>query len=115
MSLTKVSFSMINGQMFNVLDFGAVGDGVTDDSAAIQAAIDEAEANNGGNIYFPVGIYKLTTGLTILADDVSLIFETGASIDWAGSATGTIITVSNGSIQFRNNIENATNTCKFNE
>jgi hypothetical protein len=106
MSLTKVSFSMINGEMFNVLDFGAVGDGSTNNNASIQAAIDAAEANNGGSVYFPDGVYLLTTGITVLANDVSLIFDTGASINWAGSATGTIITVSNGTNQFRNNIEN---------
>lgn len=39
MSLTKVSNSMIAGAIVNVLDFGAVGNGVADDTAAVQAAI----------------------------------------------------------------------------
>lgn len=39
--------------------FGAVGDGVTDDTAAVQAALD-----NGGLIYFPAGRYKVTSQLT---------------------------------------------------
>ena len=43
----------------NVKDFGAVGDGVTDDTAAIQAAIDYAE----GEVYFPVGNYKISSSL----------------------------------------------------
>lgn len=42
---------------FNVLDHGAAGDGVTDDTAAIQAAIDAAEAAGGGVVYFPAGVY----------------------------------------------------------
>lgn len=53
MSLTKVSYSMIDGAPANVLDFGAVGDGVTDDTVAIQAAID----SGAKCIVFPQGTY----------------------------------------------------------
>lgn len=44
MSLTKVSFSMIDGSVVNVFDYGAVGDGVTDDTAAFNAAIATGKA-----------------------------------------------------------------------
>lgn len=66
MSLTKVSYSMIKGAVVNVLDYGAVGDGATDDTAAIQAAINAV--NNGtysGAVFFPAGVYKITNSLTI--------------------------------------------------
>ena len=45
------------GDIFNVKDFGAVGDGVTDCQAAFQAAINAALAAGGGTIYIPKGIY----------------------------------------------------------
>ena len=59
MSLTKVSYSMITGAPVNIKDFGAVGDGVTDNLVAIQAAHDALPAT-GGTIYFPPGTYLIT-------------------------------------------------------
>src|SRR3990167_3389822 len=51
--------------IYNVLDFGATGDGVTDDSVAIQAAIDAAGDNYGGIIYLPFGAYGFSTELIV--------------------------------------------------
>jgi len=50
-------------QTVNILDFGAVGDGVTDDTAAIQAAVDSM--TEGGILYFPTGKFRLTDEITI--------------------------------------------------
>ncbi|GAB3468360.1 glycosyl hydrolase family 28-related protein [Azotobacter salinestris] len=47
---------------FNVKDFGALGDGVSDDRAAIQAAIDAAHAAGGGTVYLPAGEYRVSGG-----------------------------------------------------
>lgn len=60
MALTKASFSMIDGALFNVLDYGAVGDGVTDDTAAIQAAINAAQAQGGGIVKLPYGQFLVS-------------------------------------------------------
>jgi polygalacturonase len=45
----------------NVRDFGAKGDGVTDDTQALQVAIDHA-ARFGGIVVFPPGTYVITQG-----------------------------------------------------
>lgn len=46
--------------VFNVRLYGAVGDGTTNDYAAIQAAFDACKAaSNGGNVYFPPGVYYI--------------------------------------------------------
>ena len=47
----------------SVKDFGAVGDGVTDDTAFIQAAIDATK--NSSILFFPSGIYLCSSGLTL--------------------------------------------------
>jgi len=63
MSLTKATYSMIDGPVGNVKDFGAVGDGVADDTAAVQAAIDEI-CDAQGILLFPPGTYALSAPLT---------------------------------------------------
>jgi hypothetical protein len=74
MALTKVSYSMITGAQLNVLDYGAVGNGVTDDSAAVQAAMDAAFADGGGEVYIPSGTYLCNTPL-VLQGGVNLTGE----------------------------------------
>ena len=82
-------------QYVSVKDFGAVGNGVANDRAAIQAAIDSVSANGGGQIWFPQGKYNIgTTGLVIyqniiLSGDVTRYSNTttrGTSIIYTGSS-----------------------------
>jgi len=56
----------------NVQQYGAVGDGVTDDTAAIQAAVD-----SGNNTYIPPGTYACSAGIKI--PDNHTLFGDGAS------------------------------------
>ena len=63
MSLTKVTQSMIDSPFGNVKDYGATGDGSTDDSAAIQAAVTDI-CGAQGILYFPPGNYILKTAIT---------------------------------------------------
>lgn len=50
-----------NEQVYNVKDFGAKGDGKTDDVPAIQKALDYIVDHGGGTLYFPNGHYRLVT------------------------------------------------------
>lgn len=56
----------------SVKDFGAVGDGATNDSAACVAAI-TAVGVAGGTVWFPAGTYKLGSGLGTIPDNVHLL------------------------------------------
>lgn len=49
----------------SVKDFGAVGDGVADDTIAIQKCIDAVFAAGGGTVYLPPGVYLLSSQGTI--------------------------------------------------
>lgn len=69
-------------EIVSVKDFGAKGDGVTDDTAAIQTAINYAAtfgSGFGGEVVFPTGQYRYTT-ITISNSGVSLRGEGKAAL-----------------------------------
>ena len=68
--------------VFNVMDFGAKGDGVTKDTAAIQKALDTCGQGGGGIVQLPPGIYL--TGSLILRPNTTLQLSSRA--DLMGSA-----------------------------
>lgn len=97
MALTKATYSMIDGAPVNVLDFGATGDGVTDDWQAIKNAID----SGAGKIYFPAGIYYCTKALLIYKTctlEGETGFESGPSpsvLKFADTTCGIVVHRSN--------------------
>ena len=56
----------------SVKDFGAVGDGVADDTAAIQAAITATNPTSGGGVYLPSGTYKVTSTINVANQRVTI-------------------------------------------
>jgi len=56
----EFDFEKLNAsKLVNIKDYGAVGDGITDDTAAIKTAIEELN-ENGGALYFPIGTYLVS-------------------------------------------------------
>jgi hypothetical protein len=86
-------------QYISVKDFGAVGDGVTDDTAEIQAAINAVIAAGGGTLSIPAGTYKTTAALTV--SDASKINIQGAgkyiTVITRANNTGPILILENAS------------------
>ena len=51
--------------VFNVREYGAQGDGLKDDTAAVLTTLQKADKAGGGIVYFPRGRYRLSDGLSI--------------------------------------------------
>ncbi|HQE92073.1 MAG TPA: glycoside hydrolase family 28 protein [Anaerolineae bacterium] len=63
---------------FNVLDYGAAGDGQTLDTVALQAAIEACSQAGGGTVYVPAGQY--VTGSLFLRNHITLFLDAGATL-----------------------------------
>lgn len=66
----------------NVKNFGAIGNGIANDTAAIQAAVDWAGSENRGAIYFPPGTYRITSSIRFNRPRLNIAFrgDPGATI-----------------------------------
>jgi hypothetical protein len=75
MSLTKVTYAMIQGAVANALDFGADPTGATSSTAAIQAAVNAG----AGSVYFPKGTYliQVTAGVGVTIPSSMVLFGEG--------------------------------------
>jgi hypothetical protein len=77
------------GDTVSVKDFGAVGDGVADDTAAIQAAINYANANGKRYVVAPCATYKISSTITVgkgtLVRDVLVIDFEGSRVNYTGA------------------------------
>lgn len=63
---------------FNVKDYGASGNGVTDDTAAVSSAVSAAISAGGGTVAFPSGSYKLSSTLNLVGSSgITLLGSTG--------------------------------------
>ena len=66
----RTAKTQLGARVFNVVDFGAVGDGATLNTAAVQKAIDKCTNENGGTVLVPAGDFVI--GTIELKSDVTL-------------------------------------------
>lgn len=85
-SPTNLNRGGLTPTIYDVTAYGAAGDGSTDDSSAIQSAINACPAL-GGTVHFPPGTYKIATGLSVTTSSVGMTFSEGAEILNASGAT----------------------------
>lgn len=78
---------------YNVHDYGALGDDATDDTTALQAAINAAHTGRGV-VFLPKGTYKVTGGLTLNGKSCGIVGQGPDSIIKAYSQTGPVLDMS---------------------
>src|ERR1035438_9347404 len=61
----------LGAKTYNIRDFGAIGDGATLDTAAVQAAIDACHRDQGGTVLVPAGVFVI--GAVEMKSNVTLL------------------------------------------
>lgn len=94
----QAALGTVSGYFFNVQSaaYGAEGDGTTDDTTAINAAIAAATAS-GGIVFFPAGTYRVTSSLSLPADVSFLGLGSDISIITMDHASNNLLVLSGGS------------------
>lgn len=70
---TGTGWFPLNGRVANVLEFGATGDGSTNDHDAFNAALGALNTLGGGTLLVPTGTYILNSSLAIPGDDIQIV------------------------------------------
>lgn len=91
----NVLLSLLNpvSLVVNVASYGATGNGVTDDTAAIQAAANVVLAAGGGHLYFPCGSFLISKSLQIPSN--TLVTGAGACSKIIATSAGWTISTPN--------------------
>jgi Pectate lyase superfamily protein/Right handed beta helix region len=77
----------------NVKDFGALGDGITDDTQRVQLALDSVQHSGGGTVFFPVGIYRITVPLVIASSNTVIRGAGNGSVIKSSNPTDAVIKI----------------------
>ena len=109
---TRITFTVAGGvprllsdvlaERVSVKSYGAKGDGATDDTAAIQVALDIVRIAGGGSVYVPPGVYLVTHSLRI-----------GSNTTFYGAGDATVIRAHPTAFVGVNTGSNATTNCQL--
>jgi hypothetical protein len=86
-TLAQLRSGILVDRAYHVRDFGAVGNGMTDDAPAIQAAVDAMNAAGGGILEFGPHTYRLAS--PVVVDSVAIIFQGAGFTEGSAIADGT--------------------------
>lgn len=90
-----VAIKILEGAILNVLDFGATGDGSTNDATAIQATADAAAtiatADKKTTLYFPPGYDFAVSSAVTVEENINVIMR--SRIKYTGSSNITVLTI----------------------
>jgi len=90
-SLAQLRTRVLADRPFHVRDFGAVGDGVTNDAPAIQAAVDAMASSGGGVLQFGPRAYRIASPVVI--GSVSVALQGAGYREGPNVADGTWLTI----------------------
>ena len=91
--VTPLRVRSVTERVYNVEAYGAVHDGVTDDTAAIQASITACASAGGGVVYFPNGVYVIGGALITSLNSVNPNCQLYVPLQNAATVGATLVTV----------------------
>jgi glycosyl hydrolase family 28 len=101
--LATFQLGFAQASFFNILEYGAINDGRTINTKAIQKAIDACATKGGGTVYFPAG--KYISGTLFLKNNIILNLESGAILEGSKNISDYPVTIS----EIRSYTDNYTN------
>lgn len=101
MSLTKITYSMIQKAPINIVDKGADATGVASSAQALNDAITEAIATNN-EVFIPAGTFNMASTTILISSPVRVYGTTNSALIWAANYEGTGISITGVNVYLEN-------------